>query len=417
MSSFTARNVARFATALFLSAVAGVDPTVAAQSSTPDCTAPPYNVPAGYPSSATTAAQDQAHMMCLQNLQFPGPNSAPAVPPTRSGDPNKPPNAWPGNLTTPETSNWTDALGHTIVRWGWGQWTTYDDSDSGGAANVFCGGGTAPAAGCTVAGQIGTATGGAAAGFFGDMGPFSTPQFATRPYPTGSAPLGDGNNQICTAPGCLAATHYTPINMFTMTDGATRIATPTDWWVKRRPELLDLVQKELYGYMWPAGQWPTITWTVSAVTTGTQAGTVGCTTNGSVCPNGTVADGNTYPYRQKTYTGTFSMASYPATAPPLRKSAGNHHELSLSCQRAGQGSDDHRYRWCQYLISVHRSTRLRSLRVYPDPTAGRCRRRGHVELSYRPGQRWELAPAHRPGHAGGLGVGHQPHHRRVCAGS
>lgn len=296
---------------------AALAPMAHGQTTTPDCTVAPYNVPAGYPTAATTAVQDQAHLMCLQGLLFPGPNSTPPVPLTRSGDANKPPNAWPTSLTTPETSNWTDALSHTIVRWGWGQWTTYDDSDSGGQANVLCNG----AAGCTVAAQVGTSTGGALSGF-GDYGPAGA-----RPYPTGNAPLGD-NYSVCTSSGCLAPYTYTPIDNFTMKDGVTKITTPTDWWVKRRPELLDLVQKELYGYLWPQSVWPTITWTISAVNTGTEPGTISCQTNTTTCTQGTIADGNTYAYREKTYTGTFSLANYPASAPALR----NLPVLTMDCR-------------------------------------------------------------------------------------
>lgn len=306
-------NYSRLAV-LTLSGVVGVAATVHAQSTTPDCSAQPYNVPPGFPTASTTAAQDQAHLMCLQGLQFPTTSSNPPLTTNRSTDPNRPPNAWPTNLTTPETSNWTDALSHTIVRWGWGQWTTYDDSDSGGQAQVLCNG----AANCTVAAQKGSSTGGAYNGIFGDFGPAGT-----RPYPTGSALLGDYNATVCTSPGCQAPYTYTPIDMFTTENGATTVTTPKDWWTRRRPELLNLVQKELYGYMWTPDRWPSITWTISAVSTGTQAGTVGCTTSSTVnpsptCPTGTMPDGNTYSYRQKTYTGILSAANYPVDAPPLR---------------------------------------------------------------------------------------------------
>ncbi len=304
----------------------------------PDCTAPPYNVPAGYPTGDITALQDQAQMMCQLGLQFPTPASDPPLTATRVSDPNKPVNAWPGTIASPETSNWTDALGHTIVRWQWGQWTTYDDSQSGGTASVLCGG----ASPCTLTAEQGTSTGGAMSGY-GDYGPRGS-----RPYPTGKALLGVGGNTICTSPGCLAGGTYTPISLlgenghrrygdfdyppidlFTMKDGGTRISTPEDWWLKRRPEIWNLVQKEIYGYAWPQKVWPAITWAIGPVTTGTETGMVSCQTS-STCPNGAISNGISYAYRQKTYTGTVSTAGYPNTpgTPPLRDTP----VISLTCR-------------------------------------------------------------------------------------
>jgi len=300
--------------------------TVKAQ--TPNCTAAPYDVPAGLPTSSITAVQDQAQMMCQQHLQFPTATSNPPLTATRVSDPYKPVNAFPGTIASPETSNWTDALGHTIVRWGWGAWTTYDDSQSGGVASVLCDGATP----CTTALEKATATGGAMSGF-GDYGPRGS-----RPYPTGDALLGIGGTVPCVAPGCLASGTYTPlslftlqkdvqkpndwlyppIDLFTMKDTGEKIKTPTDWWVKRRPEIFDLVQKEIYGYTWPQKVWPAITWTISAPTTGTETGVVSCQTS-TTCPNGTMSNGVTYSYRQKIYTATISTAGYPAVrnAPTL----------------------------------------------------------------------------------------------------
>jgi len=298
--------------------------SLTASAQTLDCTAAPYNVPAGYATSSTTAVQDQAQMMCQQGLQFPTAASNPPMSATRVGDIYAPVNAWPGTVASPETSNWTDALGHTVVRWGWGGWTNYDDSDSGGVASVLCNGATP----CTPALEAGTSTGGNMSGY-GDYGPAGF-----RPYPTGSALLGDGGNTICTSPGCLASGTYPPIDLFTMKDGVTKITTPKDWWLKRRPEIWDLVQKEIYGYTWPASEWPAITWTIGAVTTGTQAGTISCITppgaTPATCTGGTVADGNTYAYRQKTYTATISTANYPTApgTPPLR----NKPTLAVTCR-------------------------------------------------------------------------------------
>ncbi len=298
--------------------------SLAAGAQTIDCTQAPYNVPAGLPTSSITAVQDQAQMMCQQKLQFPTPTSNPPLTATRVSDPNKPVNAFPGNVSNPETANWTDALGHTIVRWGWGLWTTYDDSQSGGVANVLCGGATP----CTTTQELGTSTGGAMSGF-GDYGPKGG-----RPYPTGNAPLGVGGNTPCVAPGCLVGATYSPlptlslvndlpqqhkdkdflydpIDLFTMRNSGEKIKTPEDWWIKRRPEIWDLVQKEIYGYAWPQSEWPSITWTIGPVTTGTQTGSISCITSPS-CPNGVMSNGVTYSYRQKTYTGAVSTAGYPA---------------------------------------------------------------------------------------------------------
>ena len=155
----------------------------------------------------------------------------PTLPP-RLEDPNRPVNAWPSNPENPE-GNWTDPRGHLVLRTIFGLWHTYD-SDSG-------------------------VLGGAMSGY-GDYGPFSNPR-------------------------------YTDIDLLKMRDG-TPVLTPEDWWTKRRPEIFNLVQQELYGkQIDPAIP---VSWTVSAITTGVQ--TVG---------------GVDYPYRQKTFTGTVDKSSYP----------------------------------------------------------------------------------------------------------
>jgi hypothetical protein len=298
----------------------------------PDCTQSPYNVPAGLPTASTTALQDQAHMMCIQGLRFPTVATNPPLFPTLVGDPNAPINAFPTSLTAPNSNNWTDVPGFVVVRWQWGRWSTFDLPESGGVANVLCGSttGVAPP-GCTVALQHGTATSGATQGY-GDYGPANQtsggfPIPGARPYPTGTALYGPPNNTtVCMAPGCVATGFYTPLDLFKMRDGVTQINTPKDWWLKRRPEIMDLVQKEIYGYKIPQAQWPAITWTISAVTTGTQAGTISCITppSGTTCPNGTVADGKTYAYRQKTYTGTIDTSGFPAVR--------NAPVISMSCR-------------------------------------------------------------------------------------
>jgi hypothetical protein len=104
------------------------------------------------------------------------------------------------------------------------------------------------------------AAGGAMSGF-GDYGPFSSPR-------------------------------YTDIDLLKTTRGK-RVTSPESWWLTRRPEIFRLVQQELYGKAID----PTIpvSWTVSAETTGTQ-----------------VVGAVSYPYRQKTLTGTVDISSYPA---------------------------------------------------------------------------------------------------------
>ena len=303
----------------------------------PDCSAAPYNVPAGPPTASITALQDQAHMMCIQGLQFPTAQSTPAVSTLLEDDPFKPVNAFPVSPSSPE-GNWTDVQNFVVVRWQWGLWTTYDQPQSGGDANVLCGG----APGCTETLEHGSSTGGATTGY-GDFGPAERtsggyPIPGARPYPTGNALLGYPNDTVpCIAPGCEAPGYYKPIDLFKTTATKEAIRTPEDWWLKRRPELMDLVQKEIYGYKIPESKWPAITWTIGPVTTGTQTGTVSCITptSGSTCPNGTASDGKTYAYRQKTYTATFSTSNYPADAPPLR----NVPKLSITCRFPANATD------------------------------------------------------------------------------
>lgn len=321
------------------------------------CSAAPYNVPAGCPTSTTTAAQDQAQLMCKQGLQFPTTASNPPLSSSRGNDPYAPTNAFPGTPTSAtniNSSNWTDATNHTIVRWGWGGWTTYDDSQGGGTPIVGCGDPVNGSSTCTKALELGTATGGSIAyNGAGDMGPAGS-----RPYP-------DTLSGTCSTPGCLSSTTYPPIDLFAFKDGTT-VTTPTDWWVKGRPETFNLVQQEIYGNAFPAyfNAWtqgvvsggtvnngisagpngPAIgSWTIGAVTTGTAAGTVSvstvpgqptnaptypgasgtpafptiscpCTGTGSCTTAGgtgscTAAYGaaTTYAYRAKTYTATFNL--------------------------------------------------------------------------------------------------------------
>jgi hypothetical protein len=88
---------------------------------------------------------------------------------------------------------------------------------------------------------------------------------------------------------------YTDLDIFAIKDPlqGDRVKSPEDWWMIRRPEIFSLVQKQLYGTPIP-NAWP-ITWVISAESTGTQ-----------------VVAGVSYPYRQKTITGTVDVSSYPA---------------------------------------------------------------------------------------------------------
>jgi hypothetical protein len=153
----------------------------------------------------------------------------PALPP-KAQDPNRPPNVWPVDPTNPD-GNWTDALGHTVTRAAFGQWITYDDD---------------------------TGLAGGAASPFGDYGPSSHPR-------------------------------YKDIDLLKMKDG-TPVLSPEDWWTKRRPEILQDVQDNLYGHIPDRDRWPAITWSVGPVSTGTANGVA---------------------YNERVITGTIDISSYP----------------------------------------------------------------------------------------------------------
>jgi (4-O-methyl)-D-glucuronate---lignin esterase len=157
------------------------------------------------PTADITPAEDRLQM--LWQLGIP----VPELPP-RAQDPSRPPNAVPVDPADTE-GNWTDPLGHTVVRGGFGQWITYDDSA------------------------------GPAGGAVSPAGPFGV----------GSSP------------------RYPDIELLRMNDG-TPVRTPEDWWTRRRPEIFRDVQECLYGYIPPRELWPEITWSVGPVTTGTANG-------------------------------------------------------------------------------------------------------------------------------------------------
>lgn len=154
----------------------------------------------------------------------------PALPP-RAADPNRPPNARPVDPANPE-GNWTDPLGHTVARAAFGQWITYD-SDAG-----LAGGAVSP---------------------FGDYGPLSEPR-------------------------------YRDIPLLSTKDGDP-VRTPEDWWLRRRREILRDVQDHLYGRIPAPGRWPSITWSVGPVTTGTANG---------------------FAYTERMITGSIDTAGFPA---------------------------------------------------------------------------------------------------------
>jgi hypothetical protein len=157
------------------------------------------------PTASTTTTDDRLQMLWQLGI------TRPTLPP-RAQDPNRPPNATPVDPTNTE-GNWTDPLGHTVVRGDFGQWITYDDSTS------VAGGAVSP---------------------FGDYGPTAQPR-------------------------------YPDIPLLTMNDG-TPVHTPEDWWTKRRPEIRQAVRDNLYGHIPDPRRWPTITWSVGSATTGTANG-------------------------------------------------------------------------------------------------------------------------------------------------
>jgi hypothetical protein len=95
--------------------------------------------------------------------------------------------------------------------------------------------------------------------------------------------------------GPFSNPRYTDLDIFAIEDQmkGDRVKSPEDWWMIRRPEIASLVQKQLYGNPIPNDF--AISWVISAESTGTQ-----------------VVNGVSYPYRQKTITGTVDISSYPA---------------------------------------------------------------------------------------------------------
>ncbi|HWR13373.1 MAG TPA: hypothetical protein VN577_00990 [Terriglobales bacterium] len=204
-----------------------------------------------FPDNTVTATQDRDHMMCQLGVAFP-------VLPVRQGtawpwnDPTAPTNAWPRNQAAPE-GNWTDAQGHTVVRTAWGNWHTYDSEPQFN-----------PPADVHYPDVAATYKGGAMTGV-GDYGPGSNPR-------------------------------YPDIELLEMKDG-TPVSVREDWWMKRRPEIFNFVQQQLYGTTLLDFK-PNITWSV------VPANPASGTQNGS--------DGQPYAYTAKVITGTIDTSSYPA---------------------------------------------------------------------------------------------------------
>jgi len=137
-----------------------------------------------FPTLPISTTMDRDQMLCQLGYVLP-------TPPPRLEDPNRPPNAWPGNPANPDGANWTDTVNNTINRGMMGGlWVTYDGE--GGPAG---------------------------AGGYG--------------YGTGDNLAVDG-------------WQYTPIDLLKMKDG-TPVATKDDWFNKRRPEIFEAIQDELYG--------------------------------------------------------------------------------------------------------------------------------------------------------------------------
>jgi hypothetical protein len=208
------------------------------------------NIPS-FPDGTVTTTQDRDQMMCQQRLVFP-------TLPVREGiawpwnDPTAPTNAWPSSLSNPE-GNWTDAQRHTIVRTLWGNWHTYDSDPI-----------------------------------------YEPPPNIHYPDPSLMDGYDGGALSGVGAYGPTESRGYPLLAVLQMRNG-TRIATREDWWIKRRPEIFHYVQTELYGMSLNDFR-PNISWSIGPVTTGSQTGT----------------DGQSYEYRQKTFTGIVDISSYPA---------------------------------------------------------------------------------------------------------
>jgi hypothetical protein len=149
--------------------------------------------------------------------------------PSMAADPHRPLNVTP--MPAYGQNVYADSLGHYVTRSSFGQWNTYDD-DTGAA-----GGARSPS---------------------GPYGPDTRPRYPDLPL--------------------------------LVTEDQAPVRTPTDWWVKRRPEILRQVQDNLYGHIPPRELWPAITWSTGQATTGTANGVA---------------------YLERPVTGTVDTSRYP----------------------------------------------------------------------------------------------------------
>lgn len=227
-----------------LGAVSALVLTVVPQARAQNCNLPPV------PDGTITTTQDRDQMLCQQGLKLP-------ALPVRQGtswpwnDPTAPTNAWPRDLSNPE-GNWTDAQRHTIVRTAWGNWHTYDADPRYEPSKSLH---------------------------------YPDPSIVNGPL-NGGAMSGVGTYGPDT-PG------YKLLPLLKM-DSGKNVKEREDWWLKRRPEIFQNVQAELYGDTLMNFK-PNISWSISATTTGTQTG----------------SDGSTYSYRDKIFTGTVDISDYP----------------------------------------------------------------------------------------------------------
>jgi hypothetical protein len=106
---------------------------------------------------------------------------------------------------------------------------------------------------------------------YGDYGPAGG-----RPYPDTTTPTGNP----CSTPGCLAATTYPAIDLLVGAQDNQPILTPTDWWVRGRPQVWNLVQQDIYGEAFPASfnNSAISGWTIGAVTTSSVTGVISSST-------------------------------------------------------------------------------------------------------------------------------------------
>lgn len=98
----------------------------------------------------------------------------------------------------------------------------------------------------------------------------------------------DKSNGLYPGPDSARLGNYTPIDLLKMNNGKL-ITTADEWWEKRRPEIFNDIQNELYGRIPPEEILPAVTWSVTTSKGGS---------------------GNSA-YLQKQITGTIDISRYP----------------------------------------------------------------------------------------------------------